>query len=440
MLNSTWTSTDLNPWDRTNIRQENKSKRMPSNVKNTELHALCKKFVRKIIEDLDPKIVPHQKSGSIGFIMFISKLEEVYKNYSEYKDCIKCMKSDKIINVHLDAMVGTSQSRIRLEAHRILYHMLEKQIKRYDQTKKFDNESFDKSYESIEEFFYNDKIPIAFKIPIKDFQANSTIDFGNNISIRPITQDEKDFFQSVENFGMLGYGEYNFTHVMEQIFFVDKIIGEPSETQKTQFGNFEMLQKLINALRLFKKGKFQYVISETTLAFDFPPMGRTYSERPIRLSRFPSSPYTLSDEEIPELQKFWKFFISSRYHLSKPIDLAIRRFNFAYDRTNEEDQIIDYLISYESLFFKNEKQELREKISRRVAKLLEDNFEKRKILAHEIKDIYDKRSSIVHGDEASITSDFTIRVEEILRISIKEFLKRVETQNHDDVIDHLDFN
>ena len=413
---------------------------MASNVKNTELYALCKKFVRKITEELDPKIVQDQKFSSLGLILFISKLEEVYKNYSEYKDCIKCMKSDEIINAHLDTLVGTHQTRIRVEPNRILYHMLEKQIKRYDPTKKFDNESFDKSYDNIEKFFYNDKIPIASKIPIKDFQANSTIDFGNDIRIRPITQDEKDFFQNVENFGMLGHSEYNFTHVIEQIFFVDKIIGEPSEIQKTQFNNFEMLEKLINALRLFKKGKFQYVFSETTSALDFPETGITYSERPIRLSRFPSSTYTLSDKEIPELRKFWKFFISSRYHLSKPIDLAIRRFNFAYDRTNEEDQIIDYLIAYESLFFKNEKQELREKISRRVATLLENNFEKRKILAHEIKDIYDKRSSIVHGDEASITSDFTIRVEEILRTSIKEFLKRIETQSHDDVIDHLDFD
>ncbi len=413
---------------------------MVSNIKNTELYDACKKFVKKIIEELDPKIVQEVTTNRFGFILFISKLEVVYKNYSEYKDCIKCMKSDEIINAHLDTLVGTSQSRIRLESQRVLSHMLEKQTRRYAESKKFDEEVFDKLYNDIEEFFYNDKVPMAYKIPIRDLQVNSTIDFGNNIKIRPMVQDEIDFFQRIENFGMLGYGEYNFTHVIEQIFYEDKIIGENPTPQKITTNNFEMLEKLISALRLFKKGEFQYIIFEKTLALGFPDMGKTYSQKSVRLSHFPHTKYILSDEEISELQKFWKFFLNSRYHLSKPMDLAIRRFNFAYDRINDVDKIIDYLIAYESLFFKNEKQELREKISRRVAKLLENDFEKRKILAHEIKDIYDKRSSIVHGDEASITDTFTTRVEEILRTAIKEFLKRLETQNHDEIIDHLDFD
>jgi len=145
-------------------------------------------------------------------------------------------------------------------------------------------------------------------------------------------------------------------------------------------------------------------------------------------------------EETPELIKFWKLILDSRYHQSKSVSIAIRRFNYAYDREKNEDEIIDYLISFEALFFKKDTQELSEKLSRRVARLLEDNFDNRKKLSKNIKDFYTKRSQIVHGVETEISSEYVDEIQEVLRKSIKKVLEKILTQHHDDIIDHLDFD
>ncbi|MCH8014066.1 MAG: hypothetical protein IH823_04655 [Candidatus Dadabacteria bacterium] len=308
---------------------------------------------------------------------------------------------------------------------------LEKQI--------FDKESFDDLYKDVESFFYSDKISISYKILIGNFESETSIKINDNLQIRPMTISERSFSEDKTMLGVMNQ-YYSLSHVIEHIVYEEKLFGDekPKDAQN-RINKYEVPEKILSALRLFKKGKIHSGVFMTQATSSVHNMGTSWSERGLR---FPtsSSKYTLNSTEASEFIKLWKLISDSRYHQSKSVSIAIRRFNYAYDREKNDDEIIDYLISFEALFFKSETQELSEKLSRRVARLLEDNFDNRKKLSKNIKDFYNKRSKIVHGIETEISSEYVDEIQEVLRKSIKKVLEKILTQHHDDIIDHLDFD
>ena len=54
------------------------------------------------------------------------------------------------------------------------------------------------------------------------------------------------------------------------------------------------------------------------------------------------------------------------------------------------------------------------------------------------EDFYDKRSSVVHGENVELKDEFVSKVEDYLRRSIRLFLDRLQTLDHNEVIRYLD--
>lgn len=78
------------------------------------------------------------------------------------------------------------------------------------------------------------------------------------------------------------------------------------------------------------------------------------------------------------------------------ISMATRRFLLSTtSRTSSADSLIDAVIGLENLF--GTKSEIAFAISNSVARLLEDDFEKRDAIFKEVKKIYSTRSKILHG-------------------------------------------
>jgi len=125
----------------------------------------------------------------------------------------------------------------------------------------------------------------------------------------------------------------------------------------------------------------------------------------------------------------------------KHFAIAIRRFESAYERINPADKLLDFMIAYEALFFKQgETGEFRHKLSTRVSKLLGKSYQKRKIIAKETNEFYRKRSSIVHGEEVTIPAGFVDKVESYLRDSIKILMERLQDQDYNEIISQLDLD
>src|SRR5207249_4218893 len=105
------------------------------------------------------------------------------------------------------------------------------------------------------------------------------------------------------------------------------------------------------------------------------------------------------------------------------LNLAIGRFNFAYDRFQLEDKLIDYMVAFEALFLKKEESsEITHRMSTRVAKLLGKSFDEKRRIQKEIKDFYDKRSRVVHGGPAELNDELVLKIENRLRSSFKALL------------------
>ena len=404
-----------------------------------ELHDQCQILCNKSLELLKPSLAEYQNKSSMEKMIYFFKMDRVFSKIPEYENAIELMKKDRIISNHLDKLVGNSHGKSRVTAKSFLRNLLEVSLDTYLENNIFDKNLFDELYEDFESFFYNDTFAIAHKIIVGNFESDEVIKIDDNLQIRPITKREKDFFSDSRMMGMISRF-HDLTHVIEHIVYEEKLIGDAeSKTKRNTSNEYDVAEKVLSALRLFKKGKIMAGVFMTQTNSTIHNMGTSWSERGLRYPSH-SSTYTLNDREISDFIKFWKLISDSRYHQSKSVSIAIRRFNNAYDREKNEDEIIDYLIAFEALLFKSETQELSEKLSRRVARLLETNFNNRKRLSKTIKDFYNKRSRIVHGIETEITSEYVDDIQEVLRKSIKKILEKILIQHHEDIIDHLDFD
>lgn len=407
---------------------------------NQKLYDKCKILCDTIIDVLKPNLIGYYQKSHFDRIIFISQLETKFSKIPEHDEAIKLMKSDPMLSKHLEVLVGNYLSKGRMEAQTILHKLVEESLRTYSEKNTFDKVSFDELYNDFESFFYTDKIKMSYKILISNFTSETPIKIDDNLLIRPMTTRERDFFSDYRMTGLLSSQYHFLTHVIEHIDYQEKLIGDATPKIPVDIRReYEVVEKILSALRLFKKGKIVSGIFMTQAVSIIHNMGTSYSERGQR-NYITSPKYTLNSKEISDFIKFWKLIVDSRYHQSKSVSIAIRRFNYAYDREKNEDEIIDYLIAFEALLFKSETQELSEKLSRRVARLLENDFDSRKRLSKIIKDFYNKRSKIVHGVETEITPEYVDEIQEVLRKSIKKILEKILIQHHEDIIDHLDFD
>ncbi|MCH7649048.1 MAG: hypothetical protein IIA83_10635 [Thaumarchaeota archaeon] len=157
-------------------------------------------------------------------------------------------------------------------------------------------------------------------------------------------------------------------------------------------------------------------------------------------------PYGYPVLKKSELQKFREFY-SMYTSIRKPKNLenAVKRFNYGLQSLNFEDMAIDFMIALESLFGSSD--EIAHKISIRIAMLFGQNEFDTECLRHLVKNLYNLRSKIVHGDDVTkalgkikITENRAKeRLGIITRDSIVAYLHLLESGvKDDDIIKHLD--
>jgi hypothetical protein len=146
--------------------------------------------------------------------------------------------------------------------------------------------------------------------------------------------------------------------------------------------------------------------------------------------------YELTQDEVPQFANFWRKFAAVKRWPS--LDIAIRRFNTAYERGRLDDKLLDYMIAFEALFFrKDERGELRNRLAVRAARFLRKRFDERRVLLKRFLELYDERSRVVHGDPGAVPPALVTEAETHLRDSIKKFLE-IGSQDHEETLYHLD--
>lgn len=118
---------------------------------------------------------------------------------------------------------------------------------------------------------------------------------------------------------------------------------------------------------------------------------------------------------------------------------AIHYFYYSQAAERIEERLINLFVSLEALFL-TERIELGYRLSLRVASLIRNFYIDRKPqeIAQEIRDLYGKRSALVHGDPLKITWDEMSRLEDYTSKSIQMFIKLSQRKSKIEILKLID--
>jgi hypothetical protein len=315
----------------------------------------------------------------------------------------------------------------------------------------FKQDLFEANLEAFEAFFHTDSFTYRFFAPITGLKVEvDRVELEPKLAIVRVTGEEKeDLLAEYPTFYPSNSTAITHEFALELFHTVPKIIAgddyRPSFTEHPVEAVKRKFAEVCSALRLFKAGALalNHVWILNTI---FPLEGFGATHNPYSPPRFFDS-YTLSSSEANALATFWQQYQASCQVKRKRFEVALRRFNFAYERERPEDKLIDYMIALEALLL-GDQQELKYKLAMRGAALLGNSPDERKRIYDELGEAYNQRSKTVHGDipKKQITigtnqlffDELVGRVEEHTRSAIKRFLSLSANQKEEEIIKALD--
>jgi hypothetical protein len=139
--------------------------------------------------------------------------------------------------------------------------------------------------------------------------------------------------------------------------------------------------------------------------------------------------YFLTDLETEKFQAFLKTLVTSEVKSREFLDVAIRRFDFAYERFRPHDKIIDLMVAAEALFLSDLKDyeyrgELSFRLALRAGFFIGSSPSERREIYDLFREAYRVRSAIVHGGEpelpkgSSSLDEFVNRISNSLRTAL----------------------
>jgi len=145
--------------------------------------------------------------------------------------------------------------------------------------------------------------------------------------------------------------------------------------------------------------------------------------------------------EYTQLEKSIEFFKLNESTVRRNPYLmnALHYFYYGMVAERYEEKLIDLVISLEALYL-TETLELGYRLSMRVASLIGRHYNNRTLdqIAKEIRNLYNKRSRVVHGEPEEITSDEIQRLAEYVRMSLRDFLELSHEVNKVKILELLD--
>jgi hypothetical protein len=230
----------------------------------------------------------------------------------------------------------------------------------------------------------------TWRMPLSNLRLEpvTTLDLGDS-KILPLDQTDEEIQAIV---GLATHRD-DFLFPMPKFDYLLETTGEGSEYEAT----------MLRALTIFRLFKDALVLSDVLLVGERP---RSYTSfrHFIPWAREQIEVYCLRGDEQAEFERFWRELGGM-----KPASFPLYRFTLADFRPYLYDRFVDYVESLECLLVPDSREgEMRYKFASRGAVVLDwsEDHNERKEIYHELKDAYDIRSDIVHGnvpDETKLT-------------------------------------
>jgi hypothetical protein len=182
----------------------------------------------------------------------------------------------------------------------------------------------------------------------------------------------------------------------------------------------EEIARLILALRLFEEGCIRIVFE----VWKGEHLGLQFSE--LKSLRSEERSYYIAESELSGLKDFLREYMDTAWDKKKTrtsLGIALNRYTDGFERNRLEDKIIDYMIGLEALYLSENPGELAYTLAHRLSILLSQDKKERQELFKKTRESYRLRSRIVHGQKYDLSAIQVWFVEDILRRSIKNFLK-----------------
>lgn len=228
------------------------------------------------------------------------------------------------------------------------------------------------------------------------------VNLAPDIRIRPITPREVEFW--------LNHWHYSLN---ERPTLSDYLRAQCAiELTYCRPAGYYSLDNLTNRIGTFNEhvelaarvlGTVRLVTDHATYLLFTQHTRRGFLERRREVS-FPPTPkpslighgnLAINERVASELVTVWNKLHAS--NVADDVDLPFRRWFGAADRLNDSDKLIDYWIGFESLFSPDSAQEVKFRVSLRIAAYLGETPDERESLYQDIRHSYDWRSAVVHG-------------------------------------------
>ena len=157
-----------------------------------------------------------------------------------------------------------------------------------------------------------------------------------------------------------------------------------------------LINKLVDLVRLLTDRNVYVAFMEENFQDESRPLYNQSSQSWGPSLRLQGSTATIDDSTGTRLINLWQLLQSCPN--SEKVALAFKRWSDTAERLTDEDKLIDYWVALESLFASDSNQEVKFRASLRIAAFLGSTPDKRKEIYTDMRNSYDWRSAIVHGE------------------------------------------
>ena len=286
----------------------------------------------------------------------------------------------------------------------------------------FDNTAFNELYKEAEGVLYSSALVFAAWSELRNFGMEvELLPLTANLRIRRLSRSEQE--RRLE--GTLDpFSSDSIPEALRNPFIIET--EETTSEGSVRVVPVEAVNGVVSALRLFKGGGVGSGSVHHRVKYWHPsPMAAGMVTAPASIGRFVGPPYSLAEEEARQFAAFFEWLSGIDMSGESGLQLAVRRFNSAYERARDDDRLIDMMIAFEALLLR-ERDELSFRLALRTANLLRD-VKGRQETFDIMREAYDLRSDIAHGKGAAPEALRSIitSIEELLRWSIHALLAAV---------------
>ena len=370
------------------------------------------KELLKNLKILTKKYFELKEKNPEDFLIDLDKTEE-------YKEVISILNLDKFANElfykkllkdDFDIYIGSPQEIVDDFLNKI-----------NEKSKKYDDEIFNKIYNSFENFLYGNFLEADHIICLYNYyQTMPILSLSPQINIRKSTvKEKKEELQDNPSSFTVSSLLYDFvievkTKVKKEISDDKSISLHPRLEEYNKITN--IFDIVLNSLRVLKKSSVFLSNRNITEVNAFSSQSQVTSISTNFKPIFVGDIFRVNEEESDKLKKVFNFINNNIDE--KRLRIAIARLNDGITRDSLIDMLIDYMIGLEAIYLPDGNEELSYRLAMRIAYNVESEFEKRKQLFNDVKKYYNKRSKGVHGNISDLTIEDVDKVEEILRKSI----------------------